>query len=188
MASYERVIKFENEKPQGVIRLVEANGFYRAYNKSAFLFHQVIAQHKVTKKFVKNINQEIVYVGFPVDKLLELSEGKTRICDARQGVEFLGAYIKPFRTYVSSRSLRRIRNHLHAVTPRMHMQRARAVVNSSLGVLSHYDSFCVRKVLVAKSRLADFGLVSQDILRFSPNSFDWKLYRLRNFKDLKGIK
>ena len=71
MASYEQVVKFESEKPQGVIRLVEANGFYRAYNHSAYLFHQVIAQHKVTRKFVKNINQEIVYVGFPVDKLLE---------------------------------------------------------------------------------------------------------------------
>ena len=71
MASYEQVIKFENEKPQGVIRLVEANGFYWAYNQSAYYFHQAIAQHKVTRKFVKNINQEIVYVGFPVDKLLE---------------------------------------------------------------------------------------------------------------------
>jgi len=71
MASYEQVLKFENEKPQGVLRLVEANGFYRAYNHSAFLFHQAIAQHKVTRKFAKNINQEIVYVGFPVDKLLE---------------------------------------------------------------------------------------------------------------------
>jgi len=71
MASYEQVLKFENEKPQGVLRLVEANGFYRAYNHSAFLFHQAIAQHKVTRKFAKNINQEIVYVGFPVDKLLD---------------------------------------------------------------------------------------------------------------------
>ena len=71
MASYDKCIKFESEKPKGVIRLVEANGFYRAYNHSAYVFHQVIAQHKVTKKFVKNINQEIVYVGFPVDKLLE---------------------------------------------------------------------------------------------------------------------
>ena len=59
MASYERVVKFESEKPEGVIRLVEANGFYRAYNHSAYLFHQVIAQHKVTRKFVKNINQEV---------------------------------------------------------------------------------------------------------------------------------
>ena len=56
MASYEQVIKYENEKPDGVIRLVEGNGFYRSYNKGAFLFHQVIAQHKVTRKFVKNIN------------------------------------------------------------------------------------------------------------------------------------
>ena len=28
MASYEQVIKYENEKPDGVIRLVEGNGFY----------------------------------------------------------------------------------------------------------------------------------------------------------------
>lgn len=77
MASYEQVIKFENEKPLGVIRLVEANGFYRAYNQSAYYFHQAIAQHKVTKKFVKNINQEIVYVGFPVDKLLERIGGRS---------------------------------------------------------------------------------------------------------------
>lgn len=271
MASYEQVIKFEEERPQGMIRLVESNGFYRAYNKSAYLFHQVIARHKVTKKFVKNINQEIVYVGFPVDKLLEriggrshkktelgydvelmpvelpdeaaydewratvpteiasrgdvnslpasgdelyravcerirvypmetksliepirtflrkrlkleLSENKTRICDARHGVEFLGAFIKPFRTYVSSRSFRRIRNHLHAVTPRMRSQRAQAVVNSSLGVLSHYDSYCVRKVLFEKSRLPEIGRVSKDGLRFYPNALDWRLYNLKGRK------
>ena len=71
MASFEQIIKFENEKPHGVVRLVEANGFYRAYNHSAYLFHQAIAKHKVTKKFVKNINQELVYIGFPADRLLE---------------------------------------------------------------------------------------------------------------------
>lgn len=77
MASYEQVIKYESEKPDGVIRLVEANGFYRAYNKSAFLFHQVIAQHKVTRKFVKNINRDVVYVGFPVGRLLERIGGRS---------------------------------------------------------------------------------------------------------------
>ena len=71
MASYEQAIKFEKECPANTIRLVEANGFYRAYNHSAYLFHQVIAQHKVTKKFIKNINTEVVYIGFPIDKLLE---------------------------------------------------------------------------------------------------------------------
>ena len=48
MASYEQVLKFENEKPTNVIRLVESHGFYRAYEQSAYLFHQAIAQHKVT--------------------------------------------------------------------------------------------------------------------------------------------
>ena len=42
MASFEQVVKFESEKPKGVVRLVEANGFYRAYNHSAYLFHQAI--------------------------------------------------------------------------------------------------------------------------------------------------
>ena len=46
MALYDKCVKFESEKPEGVIRLVEANGFYRAYNQSAYLFHQVIAQEK----------------------------------------------------------------------------------------------------------------------------------------------
>lgn len=77
MASYEQVVKLENEKPDGVIRLVESSGFYRAYNKSAFLFHRVIAQHKVTRKFAKNINQEIVYVGFPVDRFLDRVGGRS---------------------------------------------------------------------------------------------------------------
>ena len=77
MASYERVVNLENEKPEGVIRLVASNGFYRAYNKSAFLFHRVIAQHKVTRKFAKNLGLEIVYVGFPVDRLLERIGGRS---------------------------------------------------------------------------------------------------------------
>ncbi len=98
MASYEQVIKFEGEKPEGVIRLVEANGFYRAYNQSAYLFHQAIAQHKVTRKFV-----------------------------------------------------------------------------SSLGVLSHDASSCVRKVAVGKSRLSELGSVSDDGLRFYPRALEWKL-------------
>lgn len=110
---------------------------------------------------------------------LELSEDKTRVCNAWHGVEFLGAFIKPFRTYVAAHSLRRIRAHLHAVTPRMRAARAQAVVNSSLGVLSHYDSHCVRKVLVAKSRLLDLGRISEDGLRFYPNVLDWRINRAR---------
>lgn len=134
-----------------------------------------------SKDYVKSLIDPIRT--FLRDRLkLELSENKTRICDAWHGVEFLGAFIKPFRTYVATRSLRRIRNHLHAVTPRMRAQRAQAIVNSSLGVLSHYDSYCVRKVLVAKSWLPKIGKVSEDRLRFYPNVLDWRLANLKGAK------
>ena len=37
---------------------------------------------------------------------LQLHEGKTMICNARYGVEYLGAYLKPWRTYIGSKTLR----------------------------------------------------------------------------------
>lgn len=103
---------------------------------------------------------------------------------ARYGVEFLGAFIKPFRTYVASRSLRRIRAHIHTVVPRVNRNRAQAVVNSSLGVLSHYDSYFVRKSMIFRSHLPDLGRISEDFLRYYPNVLDWKLTR---FPHVKGV-
>ena len=229
MASFEQIIKFENEKPKGVVRLVEANGFYRAYNHSAYLFHQAIARHKVTRKFVKNINQQLVYIGFPVDRLLErigtrshgmldefvkrelkvkhygryvddvvivseskeykyiksmiepiraflrgklqleLSVNKTRVCNARHGVEFLGAFIKPYRTYPATRTLRRLRGRLKSLDWSERPSRIQARVNSMLGVLSHYDCWHVRKVLTWEACLREFGKVTDDCLRFHPD-------------------
>ena len=130
------------------------------------------------KEYVKSLIEPIRV--FLREKLhLVLSENKTRVCNARHGVEFLGAFIKPYRTYVASHSLRRIRNHLHAISPRMSMKRAQAVVNSSLGVLSHYDSYFVRKVMDYKSGLSEFGQFSNDGLRFYPDALSWRLFRLR---------
>ena len=99
---------------------------------------------------------------------LGLSEEKTRIVATRHGVEFLGAFVKPFRTYACRRALKRIGERLRRMSPRMRPERAQAVVNSSLGVLSHYDSFCKRRVLVARSGLGVFGRISRDALRFYP--------------------
>jgi len=139
MASFEQIIKFENEKPKGVVRLVEANGFYRAYNHSAYLFHQAIARHKV------------------------------RVVDAYKGVEFLGAFIKPYRTYPATRTLRRLRGRLKSLDWSERPKRIQARVNSMLGVLSHYDCWHVRKVLTWEARLREFGEVTDDCLRFHPD-------------------
>ena len=106
---------------------------------------------------------------------LEFSENKTRIGDARHGVEFLGAFVKPFRTYIAARSLRRIRDHLHRISRRMNIHRAQAVVNSSLGVLSHYECYLFRRVMLAKTRIRDLGKISDDGLRFYPDPIDWQV-------------
>ena len=46
---------------------------------------------------------------FLKDRLhLELHMGKTHVIDVRRGVEFLGAYILPYSTYISNESLRRM--------------------------------------------------------------------------------
>lgn len=69
MPTYIDVIKFENEAPAHTIRLIKSGEFYRAYNHSAWLFQCCIAEHKVMRKFMKALNEDIFYVGFPEKSL-----------------------------------------------------------------------------------------------------------------------
>lgn len=98
---------------------------------------------------------------------LELNMRKTRIFNVNQGVEFLGAFIKPFRTYVSNSSLCRINRKMFSKNiDSPHLQSS---VNSCLGALSHYDSYCLRKVLYGyRCRLSYFGDFDKEYLRFYP--------------------
>lgn len=99
---------------------------------------------------------------------LHLNPQKTQICDVRQGVEFLGAYIKPYRTYVANRSLRRIERHLKHVG-KFRGRELQSRVNSLLGVVSHYASFRLRRVLFGfRSGLHRYGNFSSDLLKFYP--------------------
>ena len=100
---------------------------------------------------------------------LELNEEKVRVIDAYKGVEFLGAYVKPYRTYPSSRTLHRMRGRMKSLDWRERPRRIQARVNSMLGGLSHYDCYQMRKVLAWQGRLREFGDVSDDCLRFYPN-------------------
>ena len=98
---------------------------------------------------------------------LKINERKTRIYDARFGVEFLGAYVRPFRTYISNSSLKRISKKM-TIVPRNDVKSLQSSVNSCLGVMSHYDSYCIRKVLIYKSGLWKYGRFSNDLLRYKP--------------------
>lgn len=78
---------------------------------------------------------------------LDINRGKTRIVNVRYGVEFLGGYIKPFRTYISNQSVRRMMAQIPYLK-RKDAEHVFSAVNSFLGVLVHYRSHAIRKALV----------------------------------------
>ncbi|MBQ8223108.1 MAG: RNA-directed DNA polymerase [Bacteroidales bacterium] len=117
------------------------------------------------RNYLKNLIPEISH--FLHKELgLKVHPYKTRIFDAYHGIEFLGAYIKPFRTYISSSSLRRIRKKLIdcKTEDKKHLQSS---INSFLGVFSHYDSYCLRRVLFGNNmKLKSIGKYDSNCLRF----------------------
>ena len=79
MASIENSLKYESEVEPGKVRLITSGEFVRAYNHSAWLFYCCISKYKVIRKFSKARQENIYFLGFPVSKLLELTNG--RICE-----------------------------------------------------------------------------------------------------------
>ena len=78
---------------------------------------------------------------------LELHMGKLRLLNARHGVEFLGGYTKPFRTYLSSRTLERVKTRLIGKDGGL-----LETINSYLGMMRHYSSFNLRYNLFINKR------------------------------------
>lgn len=80
---------------------------------------------------------------------IRLNRKKTKIMEVKQGVAFLGTYIKPYRRYMRSDTLQRIRQQIDAMKgiPYRKLRRAStrerllASANSFLGVMSHTASF-----------------------------------------------
>lgn len=74
---------------------------------------------------------------------LSLSRNKLAIYSAYRGVEFLGAYLKPFRKYVGRRSLDRMEGKINVWTnsPPLHLEQS---INSYLGITSHYRAYNIR--------------------------------------------
>ena len=125
-----------------------------------------------SKEYLKSLISPIRT--FLKDRLrLELCEEKTHLVAARHGVEFLGAFVKPFRTYVAARTLRRIRKQLSLMRKRTTGNHMQSVVNSLLGTLSHYESYALRKVMLARTTLPELGRLSSDGLRFYPDGEEW---------------
>jgi len=81
---------------------------------------------------------------FLADELhLQLHMGKVHIREIHKGVEFLGAFVKPYRDYISNKTLARIEQNVKTIDLR-DIEHAEASINSYLGVLSHSASYNIR--------------------------------------------
>ena len=101
---------------------------------------------------------------FLADELgLQLHMGKLHIQEIHHGVEFLGAFVKPYRDYVSRNTLERIRQNMQQIdlTDKNHVI---ASVNSYLGVLSHSASYNLRREIFGTDELAQIVEFDGDML------------------------
>ncbi len=113
---------------------------------------------------------------------LELHMGKLHVRDIREGVEFLGAFVKPWRIYVSNKTLARIRKNLRALDLR-DVDHVSNSVNSYLGVLSHNATYNLRCNLFLDSDISRMLEYDPHVLKSKPASdkqhsnrqhFNWK--------------
>ena len=100
---------------------------------------------------------------------LEINDGKTKIINVKQGVEFLGAFIKPYRNYISNNTLKRIKKKLYDVQYNGLDKDPTNSINSFLGVFRHYSSFDLRKELFKDiTVLYQYGIFNKDYTKFIP--------------------
>lgn len=127
--------------------------FYHAYEWSAWLIKTIVC----TEKFQKDRGDE---------KVLSAPRYKTQIHEVRYGVEFLGGYVKPFRTYMSHAALRRLRHNIDKLPTNNRGQLFRSI-NAMLGVMDHFDSFKLRKLLFDVEPFTKHGYFDRDMTTFT---------------------
>lgn len=104
------------------------------------------------KEFLKNVIPKIKDYMYK-ELGLELHLGKTQINNASKGVEFLGAYIKPYRTYMSNQCLRRMRRKINEHKADNKENKISSMI-SRCGMLSHYSSHNIKLGLLLENNIS----------------------------------
>ena len=110
--------------------------------------------------------KQVPYIrAFLSDELgLQLHMGKLHIQEIHKGVEFLGTFIKPYRDYVSNKTLSRIQQKAKLID--LHnTQAACRTISSYLGILSHTSSYNLRRKIFDTKEIAQIIEFDADILK-----------------------
>lgn len=156
---------FLNELDQFAKRELKCKHYGRYVDDFYFISKDKKYLHEIIPK-IKQFLKEILD--------LDIHDGKTKIINVKQGVEFLGAYIKPHRIYVSNNTLKRIKKRLFEMQTEGINKDPTNSINSFLGVFRHYSSFKLRKDLFKNITILNkYGVFNKNYTKFIPLS---KLY------------
>jgi len=108
---------------------------------------------------------------------LDLHMGKLTVSEVHKGIEFLGSYIKPWRVYVSRRTLERAIKKM-ALLDFTNPQKVLRSVNSYLGIFQHASSYRLRRMLFWKPEFLRLGVFDKDMTKLT----DRKIFKFNNFK------
>lgn len=148
---------YMNQFDQYVKRQLQCKHYGRYVDDAYIVFDDRTQLKRIIPDISKFLKEELG---------LQVNPHKLRIYNVLHGVEFLGAYIKPFRTYVSSSLLKRMRRKLINLSVD-EMLKLQSTLNSYLGVLSHFNSYYLRRVLFGNNRIWNlYGKFSEDWLTF----------------------
>ena len=98
---------------------------------------------------------------------LKIHEGKTLIQLVGKGVEYLGAFLLPYRTYVSRATLERMDAKLNALETERHTGHVCNALNSYCDVLSHWNNYNVRQMMLLKRhQFTRWGMFDYEVRHF----------------------
>jgi retron-type reverse transcriptase len=96
---------------------------------------------------------------------LDLHMGKLQITEVNRGAEFLGAFVKPYRTYVANQSLRRMHDSVKQI-PLYDNDKAQRSISSFLGVLMHAATYNIRCKMFWRIKFLRVGIFNRNLTHF----------------------
>lgn len=112
---------------------------------------------------------------------LELHMGKLQISEVHKGIEFLGSYIKPYRIYVSRKTLERMKVKI-ATLDYSNPKKILRSVNSYLGIFQHTASYKIRRVLFMKEEFLRIGVFDADMTKITDKHLFYKHLKQQNYE------
>jgi len=92
---------------------------------------------------------------------LKLNDGKTKISKVSNGIQFLGYYVKYYRTYLSNKTLLRMLRNINTKELTVNG------INSYLSMFRHCSSYRLRKEIF-RNRFRDKGWYNDNYTKFIP--------------------